>query len=178
MNDIRTISAIIRRDEAAISDIIKKYSKLLWSVSGAVLNNIGSTQDVEECVADTFIYLWQHPDKYDPKRGKLKTWLSIIARTQALNRYREIARRNTVPLEDSDFIDHLGIVDVILEEETRRTLIATINTLGQPDREILIRRYYYEQKPNEIALALNMSVKQIDNRLYQTKQKVRKALSN
>lgn len=178
MNDIRTISAIIRRDEAAISDVIKKYSKLLWSVSGAVLNNIGSTQDVEECVADTFIYLWQHPDKYDPKRGKLKTWLSIIARTQALNRYREIARRNTVPLEDSDFIDHLGIVDVILEEETRRTLIATINTLGQPDREILIRRYYYEQKPNEIALALNMSVKQIDNRLYQTKQKVRKALSN
>lgn len=95
-----------------------------------------------------------------------------------MNRYREIARRNTVPLEDSDFIDHLGIVDVILEEETRRTLIATINTLGQPDREILIRRYYYEQKPNEIALALNMSVKQIDNRLYQTKQKVRKALSN
>ena len=178
MNDIRTISAIIRRDEAAISDVIKKYSKLLWSVSGAVLNNIGSTQDVEECVADTFIYLWQHPDKYDPKRGKLKTWLSIIARTQALNRYREIARRNTVPLEDSDFIDHLGIVDVILEEETRRTLIATINALGQPDREILIRRYYYEQKPNEIALALNMSVKQIDNRLYQTKQKVRKALSN
>ena len=178
MNDIRTISAIIRRDEAAISDVIKKYSKLLWSVSGAVLNNIGSTQDVEECVADTFIYLWQHPDKYDPKRGKLKTWLSIIARTQALNRYRKIARRNTVPLEDSDFIDHLGIVDVILEEETRRTLIATINTLGQPDREILIRRYYYEQKPNEIALALNMSVKQIDNRLYQTKQKVRKALSN
>lgn len=178
MNDERTISAIRMRDETMIHEVIKKYSKLLWFVSGAVLNHIGSAQDVEECVADTFIYLWEHPDKYDPQRGKLKTWLSIIARTQAINRCREITRRNTVPLEDTDFIDCLGIVDDILRDEMRLTLIAAINALGEPDREILIRRYYYEQKPKEIALALNMSAKQIDNRLYQTKRKLREALSN
>lgn len=57
MNDERTISAIKLRDEAAINEVIKKYSKLLWSVSGAVLSCIGSTQDIEECVADVFIYL-------------------------------------------------------------------------------------------------------------------------
>lgn len=129
-------------------------------------------------MADTFIYLWEHPDKYDPGRGRLKTWLSIVARTQAVNRCREIAKRNTVPLEETDFINHIGIVDDILKEETRRTLLAAINALGEPDREILIRRYYYEQKPKEIALALDMSVKQIDNRLYQTKLKLREVLSN
>lgn len=178
MNDERTISAIRHRDEAAINEVIRKYSKLLWSVAGPVLSSIGSTQDIEECVADTFIYLWDHPDKFDPRRGKLKTWLSIIARTQAINRYREIAKRDTVPLEDIGFMDHLGIVDDILKEETRRALIAAINALGEPEREILIRRYYYEQKPKEIALALDMSVKQVDNRLYQTKLKLREALPN
>lgn len=104
--------------------------------------------------------------------------MSIVARTQAVNRCREIAKRNTVPLEETDFINHIGIVDDILKEETRRTLLAAINALGEPDREILIRRYYYEQKPKEIALALDMSVKQIDNRLYQTKLKLREVLSN
>lgn len=178
MNDERTISAIRHRDEAAINEVIRKYSKLLWSVAGPVLSSIGSTQDIEECVADTFIYLWEHPDKFEPRRGKLKTWLSIIARTQAINRYREIAKRDTVPLEDIGFMDHLGIVDDILKEETRRALIAAINALGEPEREILIRRYYYEQKPKEIALALDMSVKQVDNRLYQTKLKLREALPN
>ena len=178
LNDERTILAIRKREADAINEVIKKYSKLLWSVSGAILNNIGATQDVEECVADTFIYLWEHPDKYDPGRGRLKTWLSIVARTQAVNRCREIAKRNTVPLEETDFINHIGIVDDILKEETRRTLLAAINALGEPDREILIRRYYYEQKPKEIALALDMSVKQIDNRLYQTKLKLREVLSN
>ena len=178
MNDERMITAIKNRSEAAINEVITKYSKLLWLVAGAVLNNIGSTQDVEECVADTFIYLWEHPEKYNPQRGKLKTWLSIIARTQAVNRCREIAKRNIVSLEDTAFIDQLGIVDTFLEAETRRALLAAVNALGEPDREILIRRYYYEQKPKEIALALDMSVKQVDNRLYQTKLKLRESLSN
>ena len=177
MNDERTISAIKNRDETAIKEAIKKYSKLLWSISSSVLSNIGSTQDVEECVADTFIYLWEHPDKYNPGRGKLKTWLSIIARTQAINRCREITKRNRIPLADTAFMEHLGIVDNILKKETRRMLIDAINALGEPDREILIRRYYYEQKPKEIALTLDMSAKQIDNRLYQAKLKLREALS-
>lgn len=178
MNDERTIIAIRNRSEAAISEVINKYSKLLWSIAGAVLNNIGSIQDVEECVADTYVYLWEHPDKYDPQRGTLKTWLSIVARTQAVNRCREIAKRNTISLEDTHFVNQLGIIDDILEEETRRTLLAAVSALGEPDCEILIRRYYYDQKPREIALALNMSVKQVDNHLFRTKLKLREAVAN
>lgn len=178
MNDERTITAIKNRSESALNEAITKYSKLLWSVAGAVLAHIGSTQDVEECVADTFIYLWEHPENYDSQRGKLKTWLSIVARTQAINRCRELAKRNIVSFEDTDLIDQLGIVDTFLKTETRRVLLAAINALGEPDREILIRRYYYDQKPKEIALALDMSVKQVDNRLYQTKLKLRESLSN
>ncbi len=177
MGDAEIIQAIRKCDEITIGEVITKYSRLLWSVAGAVLDNVGSVQDVEECVADTFIYLWEHPDKYDPKKGRLKTWLSIVARTQALNRYREIARRNTVHLEDTDLADQLGIGDDFLEEETWQALAAAVNALGEPDREILVRRYYYDQKPREIAVALHMSAKQVDNRLYQTKRRLRQMLS-
>ena len=178
LNDEKIITAIKNRSEAAINEIITKYSKLLWSVAEAVLSHIGSVQDVEECVADTFIYLWEHPEKFDHQRGKLKTWLSIVARTQAVNRYREITKRNTLPLEDTDFVDQLDVADAVLEVETRQALLAAVNALCEPEREILIRRYYYDQKPKEIALALNMSVKQIDNRLYQTKRRLREMLTH
>ena len=177
LNDEKIITDIKNRSEVAINEIITKYSKLLWSVAEAVLSHIGSVQDVEECVADTFIYLWEHPEKFNHQRGKLKTWLSIVARTQAVNRYREITKRNTLPLEDTDFIDQLSVVDAVLEAETRKALLAAVNALGEPDREILIRRYYYNQKPKEIALALDMSVKQINNRLYQTKRRLREMLT-
>ena len=117
-------------------------------------------------------------DRYEPARGGLKTWLSIVARTQALNKRREIARQDAVPLLETDFLQGLGLVEKLLKEETRQKLAVAINALGEPEREIIIRRYYYQQKPREIALALQMSVKQIDNRLYQTKRKLRQALSD
>ncbi|MBQ8831521.1 MAG: sigma-70 family RNA polymerase sigma factor [Oscillospiraceae bacterium] len=177
MNDEKIIKSIINRDEAAVNEVIIKYSKLLWKVAGTVLNNIGTHQDVEECVADTFIYLWENPAKFDPQRGKLRTWLCVIARTQAVNRCREIAKRNTVSLEEAAWATYVGVIDGVLKEEARKTLFAAINALGELEREILIRRYYYEQKPKEIAVALDMSVKQIDNHLYQTKKKLRSAIA-
>lgn len=177
MNDEKMIQAIRNRDEFAMSEVMDTYAKLLWSIAGRILRNIGAVQDIEECVADTFIYLWEHPDKFDPRRGKLKTWLSVIARTQAINRCREIVKRNTVSLEETACIEQMGVVDTVLQAETRRTLATAINALDEEEREILLRRYYYNQKPRKIAFALSMSVKQVDNRLYQTKRKLREMLT-
>ena len=177
MNDEKMIQAIRNRDEYAIGAVMDAYVKLLWSIAGQILHNIGAVQDLEECVADTFIYLWEHPEKYDARRGRLKTWLSVIARTQAINRCREIVKRNTVSLEETACIEQMGVVDTVLQADARRKLATAINALGAEEREILLRRYYYDQKPREIAFALSMSVKQVDNRLYQTKRKLREMLT-
>lgn len=177
MNDEKMIQAIRNRDEYAIGAVMDAYVKLLWSIAGQILHNIGAVQDIEECVADTFIYLWEHPEKYDARRGRLKTWLSVIARTQAINRCREIVKRNTVSLEETACIEQMGVVDTVLQADARRKLATAINALGAEEREILLRRYYYDQKPREIAFALNINVKQVDNRLYQTKRKLREMLT-
>lgn len=65
MNDEKIIKAIKNCDEATIDYVITKYSKLMWSIASAILKNVASAQDVEECVADVFVYLWQNPEKYD-----------------------------------------------------------------------------------------------------------------
>lgn len=176
LKDEQTTEAVRRRDEAAIGEVIKTYSKLLWKIASAVLDQVGSVQDVEECVADTFVYFWENPNKYDPQRGKLKTWLSIIARSKAIDRYRELSQNVTLSLEKGEFTDRLGVEDKILQQEREHTLFAALNRLEHGECDILLRRYYYDQKPREIALALDMSVKQVNNRLYQTKQKLRKEL--
>jgi len=72
----------------------------------------------------------------------------------------------------------VGLQEELLTRQTRRELIAAVNALGEPGREILVRRYYYEQKPREIALALGMTVKQVDNSLYRSKRQLRQALSS
>lgn len=53
-----------------------------------------------------------------------------------------------------------------------------MKALEEPDREILLRRYYYDQKPREIAMALDMPVKHVENHLYRTKRRLRETLIN
>lgn len=178
MNDEKIMRAIKDGDEATINYVINKYFKLMWSISSAILKNVASVQDVEECVADVFVFLWQNPEKYDAQRGKLKVWLSIVARSRALNMYKQISKQNDIPLDDVPFADQLDVTDGIIADETKQALTAAIRLLEDPDQEIIIRRYYYNQKPKEIAIALDMPVKRVENHLYRTKLKLRDMLAN
>lgn len=172
MQEKNIIDAIKAGDEQAMQKIICRYSRLLWSIVGAVLSQVGTTEDMEECVADVFIDLWEHPQKYDESRGGLKAWLSVIARNKAIDRYRQKTKIQTIPLEET-VLAQMGVEP---EMENREELQEALAELTEEEREILLRRYVYQQKPKEMAVALGLSVKQIENRLYRIKTKMRKQM--
>ncbi len=177
MNDEKIIAAISRREEDAMAVCMNQYVRLLWKVACSALKNVGNEQDMEECVADAFIYLWEHPDKFDPKRGDLKTLLCIVTRSRAIDRYRQIVRQKTFPVEQLVLAEHFGLQETLLQMEEKEKLRASVEELGQPARDILVRRYYYDQKPREIALAMGLSVKQVNNALYQAKQHLKAVIT-
>lgn len=159
-------------DEQAMQKVICRYSRLLWSIVGAVLSQVGTAEDMEECVADVFIDLWEHPQKYEESRGGLKGWLSVIARNKAIDRYRQKTKIQTIPLEET-VLAEMGMEPESEKEEGLRGALAK---LTEEEKEILLRRYVYQQKPKEMAVALALSVKQVENRLYRIKAKMRKQM--
>lgn len=178
MRDTQIIERIKHGDEAAMNSIINKYARLLWTIADAVLERIGAVQDVEECVADVFIYLWQNANKYDAQKGKLKVWLSVITRSQAINRYRRLCKHQDLPFDDKMFLQQMDIAANQQDEVDKDLLIAAVHGLSEEEQDILIRRFYYEQKPKTIAIALDMPVKRVENLLYRAKQKLRQKLTN
>ena len=163
-------------EERALDAAILSYSRLLWGIARAVLHNVGTTEDMEECVADAFIQLWKSSATINEARGSIKTWLCVAVKSRAIDRYRKITRKSEVGLDEQLAVCGSGLFDQTLDVVLQRELLAAVQALGEPDREIILRRFYYQQKPKEISVALDLTVKQIENRIFRAKQKLRDQL--
>lgn len=181
LRDEKIISAIRKRDEQMLSFVIDRYARLLWKAAASILTDTSSAQDVEECVADAFIYLWQHPERYDPDKAKLSSWLSMIVRSRAIDRWRRMVKKREISMEEL-VMESLGYPDIAEDpadgsaDSRGDELASCMGMLDEKEKELLIRRYGNEQSINEIAMAMNLSKKQVENKLYQVKRKCKQMM--
>ena len=171
MQDEKIRRGLLTRQEESMAQVMSQYTKYLWRVACAVMHDVGTPQDAEECVADAFWYLWEYAEKFEPARGSLKTYLSVLVRSRAMDRRRQILRRRK--LVEDETILLLRMTNAPMDRDMHHKLTHALHTLSPMQREILLRRYYYDQKPRDIALALGISARQVTNYLYRTKTSVR-----
>ena len=182
MNDHKKIKAFKNTETSKIHEIICQYSPLLFCVIQSVLKEKGSHEDIEECVADVFIYLWQHPNYFDSKKGTLKNYLCLIAKSKALDKYRKLNKSQDVhipleliPQEEMSIpISFFSInFDSAFMNYEYEDLYKVLDMLSPDDREIFLRRYVGGEKPSHIAKDLGVPTKSIINNLYRSKNKLK-----
>ena len=164
--------------ERELEKIINKYSRLLWSVSSRILNGIGDEQDVEECIADVFIDLWQEPDKFDPGRGTLKSWLCLKVRSKSIDRFRKLASHTSEELDENLVSDIYEPGDEVIRRADLKRIREAISNLEEPAKEIMTRRFIMEQKPAEISRIMELPIRKVENTIYRTKEKIRSELGD
>jgi RNA polymerase sigma factor (sigma-70 family) len=91
-----------QRDPEALETLISRYSRELFYFIRLVLDGVGVAQDAEECVNDLFVAVWQEIDTFDTERGALRTWLTMRAKYIALDRRRQLCRKQTHHLQSVD----------------------------------------------------------------------------
>src|SRR5436305_3120209 len=72
------------------SDNYRKLAPLALASANRVLRDEAAAEDV---VQDVFVHLWLKPDSYDPERGSLASYVSMLARSRALDRWRTRSAR-------------------------------------------------------------------------------------
>jgi RNA polymerase sigma-70 factor (ECF subfamily) len=159
-----------------LEKLMEEHNRLLWSVAGGILRGVGTNEDIEECVGDVWIALWRDPGAFDERRGTLPSYLAVMTRSRALDKLRALRRRETAALQDDTPADG-GVEDEMVRRELFGSLRDAVDALDEPAREIVIRRYFFEEKPSEIAAKLSLPVKEVHNRLYAAKGRLRKALT-
>jgi RNA polymerase sigma-70 factor (ECF subfamily) len=89
-------------DLDAFETLIARYSREIFYFIRLVLDGVGVVQDAEECVNDLFITVWQEIDSFDSERGTLRTWLTMRAKYIALDRRRQLCRRQSLHIQSAD----------------------------------------------------------------------------
>jgi len=174
MKEDQIRKAVARRDHEAMVWVMNQYAGLLWKIIYSILHN-ASTEEIEECVADTFFSFWQNPLSFQPERSSLKNYLAIIAKHKAIDRYRKWNRRSEIAYEESiHFVQTEDTLSQLLSIERYQELEQAIESFPEPDREIMKRRFYEGQKPLEISEALSLHIRQVNNKIYRSKQWLRK----
>lgn len=164
-----------KHDEAAFSEIVNMYLPLV----STIVYNIGekklTKEDIEETVSDVFLTLWRNTDKV--MDGKLKGYLCSIARTKALDRLRYSKDPSMLDIEETELEDDFYVEGIAEANETAELMQELISEIPEPDREILIRHYYYRQTLPMIAEKLCLKLPTVKSKLQRIREKLRKKLS-
>jgi RNA polymerase sigma-70 factor, ECF subfamily len=73
-------------DVAAFQHAYDHHAATVYAVAYRVLGDVSRAQDV---VQEVFLGLWRDPERYDPSRAALGRYLNVMARSRALDLWRE-----------------------------------------------------------------------------------------
>ena len=154
----------------SLEKAIKLYTPYVCTV---IYNIVGSgmpKEDVEEAVSDVFVSLWRHAGDLDAEKGSVRSYLGVIARNCAKNRMRSA---RTFEEYDETLADERGTEEIAEERERRRILISLIQKLGEPDSEIFMRYYFYDEKISKISAVTGICGSTIKTKLSRCRSKMK-----
>lgn len=175
MEDSKILQYLLERNEIAISAVSEKYGKYCFKIARSILVN---EQDVEDCVNDTLLRLWETVPPNRPEY--IPAYLGRITRNIALDIVRSNTRQKRGGSEVELILDELAevIPSGISIEETaeQHEILEAVNDflrlLPKRKRKVFVLRYWHCQGVSDIARFVGMSDANVYNVLKRERKKL------
>lgn len=162
--------------ESAFAEIYRDHSNAVY---GLVRRICGPTL-AAEVTQDVFVHLWTRPDKFDPARGSLRSFLLASASGRAIDVVRsESARgRREERTARSTPVDSPEADDMLLERERSARIAAAISELPAVERDAIVSTFYGEVTYREAARILSVPEGTLKSRIRTGLMELRRALGH
>ncbi len=121
LNQDALVQGLVRQYPGALSELCDRYCAALF---GIVLPIVQSQELAEQFIQDIFMKVWKRCNDYDAGKGRLFTWLLIIARNTAIDATRTAYFQHYkktdspcllvyMPGSDLSNTDHIGLRDIV-----------------------------------------------------------------
>ena len=172
------IALFFARSEKAIEAAQQEYGPLC---RGIARNLLGSEEDVEECLNDTWHALWNAIPPQEP--DNLAAFAARITRNLAMKRltYQNARKRHgaTFSLEELNQCRPTGQTpQQLLEHQELVALLETfLRNLDGESRDLFLRRYWFFDSVDRIAEDFGYSKTRVTTRLYRLRKKLKDYLA-
>ena len=151
LSDEALLSGLAAGDADAAMTFVRRFQARVYGLVLTIVRDEGTAEDVAQ---ETFVRAWRHARTYDPRRGRVATWLLTIARNLAIDVVRV---KKVEPLDPELVANKLqqervagGPADEHLPPDERERVRAAIAELQPEQRRALFLAAYLGRTAREI----------------------------
>jgi RNA polymerase sigma-70 factor, ECF subfamily len=146
---------LLAGDERALAIVVQQWGSLVRGVARRVVGDDAAADDVTQ---DVFVWLWERPDRFDPDRGSLRSFLAVVTRRRAIDwirrhdadrRRADRARREAPTVEDD-------LADGVTSREDARRVRSAVAALPDDQREAVMLAFFGGRSYREVAKILGI----------------------
>ncbi len=175
-SDAALVVAVARADEAALSTLYERHGSAVLSLATRLLRRRDLAEEVTQ---EIFTRLWTRPERFDPARGALRTFLlsdthgrSVdLLRSELARRAREEREGRMAPPAPRDLESE--VMTSVTNERVRRALAA----LSDGEREAITLAYFGGYSYREVAEQLGAPEGTIKSRIRMGMQRLKGELT-
>lgn len=170
VSDATLALSLARGDEGALRELYERHGGLVLALATRML---GSREEGEEVLHDTFLRLWRNAARFDPDLASVRTYLYAVARNLSLSRLRA---RKARPMR-ADLDEHLAAYQVALsvDPDPVPPLMAK-RALDDAERLLVEEAFFGGWSHAELAERHGLPLGTVKSRLRRALAKMRAAL--
>jgi RNA polymerase sigma-70 factor (ECF subfamily) len=163
-SDGALVVAIGRWRQDALAEAYRRHAGAVFGLAGRV---VGDRVLAEEVVQEVFLRLWDQPDRFDPERGSLRSYLLAqchgrsvdLVRSEQARRHRE-EREHRQRAEGGYDLEH-EVWDLAVAEQVRHALA----DLPPDERRAIELAYFGGHTYREVAVLLGQPEGTVKSRI-------------
>jgi RNA polymerase sigma-70 factor, ECF subfamily len=169
--DAQLVAAMAGGDRTALAELYERHAGILL---GLAMRIVRDRREAEDLLHDVFLEAWRSAKDFDPKRGRVRTWLAIRMRSRAL----DLQKSARVSRNAGD----AGLEVLVDEAEgaspDHARVRAALGELGAEQRRVLELAYFEGLSCTEIAARVEIPVGTVKSRIAAALERLRTGLGS
>lgn len=177
MSDGPLVVAIGRWRQEALAEAYRRHGGAVFALARRVLNDATAA---EEVVQEVFLRLWNQPDKFDPGRGSLRSYLLAQTHGRSVDQLRSETSRRKREERDARSTAEAGydieheVWDLAVADRVREAL----GELPDDERRAIELAYFAGHTYREVAVLLDAPEGTVKSRIRTGLKRLRGGLAD